>query len=163
MELLCVMAALAALFLGSAALTLKARIPAGLAPLVTLSCIVAVLTLAGMAGVLYPAAWAVYALCAAGGVWALLLPKEDKRRYYAQLATPGSVTFWALALAFAVYFFVRQPMATVSDEFSLWATAVKVTKVDNSLYSTATLGTPWAVTQNPGLPLLSYFFQFFGQ
>ena len=163
MELLCVMAALAALFLGSAALTLKARIPAGLAPLVTLSCIVAVLTLAGMAGVLYPAAWAVYALCAAGGVWALLPPKEAKKRYYAQLATPGSVTFWALALAFAVYFFVRQPMATVSDEFSLWATAVKVTKVDNSLYSTATLGTPWAVTQNPGLPLLSYFFQFFGQ
>ena len=54
MELLCVMAALAALFLGSAALTLKARIPAGLAPLVTLSCIVAVLTLAGMAGVLDP-------------------------------------------------------------------------------------------------------------
>lgn len=30
-------------------------------------------------------------------------------------------------------------------------------------YSTATLGTPWAVTQNPGLPLLSYFFQFFGR
>ena len=163
MELLCVMAALAALFLGSAALTLKARMPAGLTPLVTLSCIVAVLTLAGMAGVLYPAAWAVYALCAAGGVWALLPPKEAKKRYYAQLATPGSVTFWALALAFAVYFFLRQPMATVSDEFSLWATAVKVTKVDNSLYSTATLGTPWAVTQNPGLPLLSYFFQFFGQ
>ena len=54
MELLCVMAALAALFLGSAAFTLKARIPAGLAPLVTLSCIVAVLTLAGMAGVLLP-------------------------------------------------------------------------------------------------------------
>ena len=163
MEIFCVMAALAALFLGSAALTLKARVPAGLAPLVTLSCIVAVLTLAGMAGVLYPAAWAVYALCAAGGVWALLPPKEGKKRYYAQLATPGSVTFWALALAFAVYFFVRQPMATVSDEFSLWATAVKVTKVDNSLYSTASLGTPWAVTQNPGLPLLSYFFQFFGR
>lgn len=29
MEILCVMAALAALFLGSAALTLKARVPAG--------------------------------------------------------------------------------------------------------------------------------------
>ena len=54
MELLCVMAALAALFLGSAALTLKARVPAGLAPLVTLSCIVAVLTLAGMAGCCTP-------------------------------------------------------------------------------------------------------------
>ena len=74
MEIFCVMAALAALFLGSAAFTLKARVPAGLAPLVTLSCIVAVLTLAGMAGVLYPAAWAVYALCAAllraiGNAW----------------------------------------------------------------------------------------------
>ena len=82
MEIFCVMAALAALFLGSAAFTLKARAPAGLAPLVTLSCIVAVLTLAGMAGVLYPAAWAVYALCAAGGVWALLPPKEGKKRVH---------------------------------------------------------------------------------
>lgn len=61
-----------------------------MAPLVTLSCIVAVLTLAGMAGVLDPAAWAVYALCAAGGVWALLPPKEAKKRYYAQLATPAA-------------------------------------------------------------------------
>ena len=88
MELLCVMAALAALFLGSAALTLKARIPAGLAPLVTLSCIVAVLTLAGMAGVLYPVAWAVYALCAAGGVWALLPPKSWQTRCSAHRAAP---------------------------------------------------------------------------
>ena len=88
MELLWVMAALAALFLGSAALTLKARIPAGLAPLVTLSCIVAVLTLAGMAGVLYLAAWAVYALCAAGGVWALLPPKSWQTRCSAHRAAP---------------------------------------------------------------------------
>ena len=80
MELLCVMVALAALFLGSAALTLKARVPAGLAPLVTLSCIAAVLTLAGMAGGLYPAAWALYALCAVGGVWGLLQRKENKNR-----------------------------------------------------------------------------------
>ena len=71
MELLCVLAAVAALFLLCAALTLKARVPAGIAPLTALSAIAAVLTLAGMAGVLYPAAWAVYALCVAGGVWAL--------------------------------------------------------------------------------------------
>mgnify|MGYP003293896891 CR=1 FL=1 len=32
----------------------------------------------------------------AAELWALLPPKEDKKRYYAQLATPGSVTFWAL-------------------------------------------------------------------
>ena len=35
-------------------------------------------------------------------------------------------------------------------------------RVNNDLYATAELGTPWAATQNPGLPLLSYFFQFFG-
>lgn len=158
MELLCV---LAALFLLCAALTLKARVPAGIAPLTALSAIAAVLTLAGMAGVLYPAAWAVYALCVAGGVWAFW-PRKGQTPGWKALFTPGSVVFWGMTLAFAVYFFIRQPLATGFDELNLWATAVKVTKVDNSLYSTATLGTPWAVTQNPGLPLVSYFFQFFG-
>ena len=68
MELLCVLFAVAALFCGCAVLTLKCRVPAAVAPLTALSLIVAVLTLAAMAGVLYPAAWAVYALCLAGGV-----------------------------------------------------------------------------------------------
>lgn len=161
MELLCVLAAAAALFLLCAALTLKAGVPAGVAPLTALSAIAAVFTLAGMAGALYPAAWAVYALCAAGGVWALW-PRKGQTPDWKALFTPGSVVFWGMTLAFAVYFFLRQPLATGFDELNLWATAVKVTKVDNSLYSTATLGTPWAVTQNPGLPLISYFFQFFG-
>ena len=57
MELLCVLAAVAALFCGCAVLTLKCRVPASVAPLTALSAIVAVLTLAAMAGVLYPAAW----------------------------------------------------------------------------------------------------------
>ena len=63
MELLCVLFAVAALFCGCAVLTLKCRVPAAVAPLTALSLIVAVLTLAAMAGVLYPAAWAVYADC----------------------------------------------------------------------------------------------------
>ena len=58
MELLCVLAAVAALFCGCAVLTLKCRVPASVAPLTALSGIVAVLTLAAMAGVLYPAACA---------------------------------------------------------------------------------------------------------
>ena len=69
MELLCVLAAVAALFCGCAVLTLKCRVPASVAPLTALSAIVAVLTLAAMAGVLYPAAWLLYLLCLAGGVW----------------------------------------------------------------------------------------------
>lgn len=161
MELFCVLVSVLALFLLCAALTLKARVPAGMAPLTALSGIVAVFTLAGMAGVLYPAAWAVYLLCMAGGIWAFW-PRKGAAPDWRALFTPGSVLFWGMTVAFAVYFSIRQPMATGFDELNLWATAVKITKVDNSLYSTATLGTPWAVTQNPGLPLLSYFFQFFG-
>ena len=161
MELLCVLFAVAALFCGCAVLTLKCRVPAAVAPLTALSLIVAVLTLAAMAGVLYPAAWAVYALCLAGGVWVLLTRKKHTDALQ-MLFTPGSVLFWGMALAFTVYFFVRQPMAADFDELSLWATAVKITKVNNDLYATAELGTPWAATQNPGLPLLAYFFQFFG-
>ena len=161
MELLCVLFAVAALFCGCAVLTLKCRVPAAVAPLTALSLIVAVLTLAAMAGVLYPAAWAVYGLCLAGGVWVLATRKKHTDALQ-MLFTPGSVLFWGMALAFTVYFFVRQPMATDFDELSLWATAVKITKVNNDLYATAELGTPWAATQNPGLPLLAYFFQFLG-
>ena len=161
MELLCVLAAVAALFCGCAVLTLKCRVPASVAPLTALSAIVAVLTLAAMAGVLYPAAWLLYLLCLAGGVWVAASCRGSTGAAQ-RLFTPGSVLFWGMALAFTVYFFVRQPMATDFDELSLWATAVKITKVNDSLYATAELGTPWAATQNPGLPLLAYFFQFFG-
>ena len=161
MELLCVLAAVAALFCGCAVLTLKCRVPASVAPLTALSAIVAVLTLAAMAGVLYPAAWLLYLLCLAGGVWVAASCRGSTGAAQ-RLFTPGSVLFWGMALAFAVYFFIRQPLATKYDELSLWATAVKVTKADNRLYALATLGTPWPQTQNPGLPLLSYFFQFLG-
>ena len=143
MELLCVLAAVAALFCGCAVLTLKCRVPASVAPLTALSAIVAVLTLAAMAGVLYPAAWLLYLLCLAGGVWVAASCRGSTGAAQ-RLFTPGSVLFWGMALAFTVYFFVRQPMATDFDELSLWATAVKITKVNDSLYATAKLGTPWA-------------------
>ena len=78
MELLCVLFAVAALFCGCAVLYAEMPRPAAVAPLTALSLIVAVLTLAAMAGVLYPAAWAVYALCLAGGVWVLLTRKKHR-------------------------------------------------------------------------------------
>ena len=140
MELLCVLAAVLALFLASAALTLQGRVPAGMAPLTVLSGSAAVFTLAGMAGVLYPAAWAVYALSVAGGLWALW-PRKGRPVPWRELFTPGSVLFWGMTVAFAVYFSIRQPMANGYDELSLWATAAKITKVDNSLYSTCLLYT----------------------
>lgn len=161
MELLCVLAALAVLFLFCAFLTLRCGLHSALAPLTALAIAVAWLTAAGMADVLFPGMVVLWIVFAGLGVWALA-PAGGRRPDVRRLLTPGSVLFWAMSAAFAVYFSVRQPMATGYDELSLWATAVKVTKVDHRLYSTATLGTPWPVTQNPGLPLLSCFFQFLG-
>ncbi|MGN0651968.1 MAG: hypothetical protein ACI4KN_03100, partial [Gemmiger sp.] len=131
------------------------------APLTALGCAAAWLTAAGMGDWLFPGMVVLYLAFVGLGIWALL-PRGGKRPDLRKLLTPGALLFWGMSAAFAVYFSVRQPMATGYDELSLWATAVKVTKMDNRLYSTATLGTPWPVTQNPGLPLLSYFFQFFG-
>ncbi|MDD4850239.1 MAG: hypothetical protein PHO10_06010 [Gemmiger sp.] len=179
MQLLSVLAALAALFLLCAFLTLKARLPSALAPLTALSAIVLWLTLCSVVDLLLPGICLLYAACLGLGIWALLPAKAGaakktanglvaaglpgKTGSFRALFTPGAVLFWLLCLAFAIYFYARQPMATGFDELSLWATAAKLTKVDNRLYATATLGTPWAATQNPGLPLLSYFFMFFGE
>ena len=137
MELLCVFAALAAVFLFSAFLTLKCGLHSALAPLTALAVAVFWLTVWGMAGSLLAGAWLLYAAFAGLGLWALW-PRKDpaKRPDYRALLTPGAVLFYGMTAAFAVYFFIRQPMATGFDELNLWATAVKVTKVDDSLYAT---------------------------
>ncbi|MGN0974488.1 MAG: hypothetical protein ACI4OL_00695 [Gemmiger sp.] len=160
-ELLGVLAALGALFLLCAFFTLKCRIHSALAPLTALGIVASWLTVCGVADMLLAGAWVLYAACLALGVWALVPARGEKPDVRA-LFSPGSVLFWGGCLAFAVYFFIRQPMATDFDEMSFWATAAMLTKTDNRLYTSAVLGTPWPATQNPGLPLLSYFFQFFG-
>ena len=162
MEFLCVLASLAALFLLCAFLTLKCRLHSALAPLAGLGIVVLWLTFAGMADALYYSTWSLLLACALAGLWALW-PRRGRGEAFRALFSPGAALFWAGAVVLAGYFFLRQPMATGYDELSLWATAVKVPTADNRLYSMATLGTPWPVTQNPGLPLLSYFFSFFGR
>ena len=78
------------------------------------------------------------------------------------LITPGSTVFWALSLAFAVYFCIRQPLFADFDEFSFWGTAAKLTCINNALYTTGEIGWAWQATQNPGLIVLGYFFQVWG-
>lgn len=162
MELLCVSLSLAALFLLCAFLTLRCGLDAALSPLTALNALVFWLTLCGMAGWLLFGMWAALAVCAAAGA-AAFWPRAGQKPAWRALVTPGAALFWAGTALFAVYFFVRKPLATGFDELNLWATAVKVTVTDDALYPTAELGVPWSVTQNPGLPLLGYFFSFFGQ
>ena len=140
--------------------TLCARLHSALAPLTALACVSTWFTLAGVLDVLKPAGWAGYVLC--WGLGAFALARHAKKEELKKLLTPGAVLFWALALTFAVYFALRQPMFSEFDEFSLWGTAAKLTKANDRLFPACELGVPWTATQNPGLIVLGYFVQFFG-
>lgn len=118
MELLCIFAALAVLFLFCAFLTLKCNLHAALAPLSALGIAVAWLT---------ARAWQTCAArhCAAvGGVCGQRrVGAGAPQRPAPGLPPPGYTGGGAvlgMALAFAVYFFIRQPLATKYDELSLW-------------------------------------------
>ena len=92
----------AALFGLCAFFTLKAKLHSALAPLVALSCVSIWFTLAGVADLLKPAGWLGCILCWGLGLWALL--QNRSKESLKKLLTPGFVLFWALTLAFAVYF-----------------------------------------------------------
>ena len=79
MELLCIFAALAVLFLFCAFLTLKCNLHAALAPLSALGIAVAWLTAAGMANLLLPGTVLLWAVFAGSGVWALVPTKASAR------------------------------------------------------------------------------------
>ncbi len=164
-QILDVFIALAAVFCANAWLTLKAKLPAALAPLCTLSTVSLVLTAAGIAGVLRPAALGLYLVFFAVGIWALAdhCKKDGWAAVSARLFTPGAVVFWLLTVSFTAYFAVRQPLFLDYDEFSLWGTAAKITSTQNVIYTEGSIGWPWQGTQSCGLMMLSYFVQLFGE
>ena len=151
---------LSALFCLSSFFTLKGKLHSALAPLVSLSCISILFTLAGIADILKPAGWAIYFICYALGMYALFTGRTKKE--LKKLVSPGSVLFWGLAVFFAIYFSIRRPMFSDFDEFSFWGTAAQMTKTTDRLYTVGEYGTPWLPSQNPGLIMLGYFTQFFG-
>lgn len=147
-----------ALFGLCAFLTLKARLHSALAPLTALGITGIWFTLAGVADLLVAGGWVFYLAAWGLGIFALVTKRSEARR----LLSPGAVVFWGLAVSFAVYFSVRQPMFHNFDEFSFWGPAAQMTSTTNHLYTICEYGTPWQATQNCGLLVLSYFVQFFG-
>ena len=147
-----------ALFGLCAFLTLKARLHSALAPLAALGITGIWVTLAGVADQLVAGGWVFYLAAWGLGVFALVTKRSETRR----LLSPGAVVFWGLAVGFAVYFSVRQPMFHDFDEFSFWGPAAQMTSTTDHLYTICEYGTPWQATQNCGLIVLSYFVQFFG-
>ena len=164
-----VVLALAALWLLGAFLTLRCGLHAALSPLCGLAFYSTALTFGGIVGLLRPTAAALYVLSAGLGVYALVraakaapLEKTEEKSLAGRLLPPGAAVFWLLTLAFFVCFAVRQPQFGEYDEYSFWGTAAKLTRMQNVLYSDAKFSWPWPATQNPGLVVLTYFFQVFG-
>lgn len=114
----------------------------------------------GMLGILRPMGWAYFVLAAGLGVWGLV----GLRKQRAGLVSPGLCLFFGLGAVFLVYLAVRQPVVSVWDEMSFWGTAAKITKLDDTLYTTSTLSGiwEWTATQKPGMIVLGYWMQFFG-
>ena len=152
-------AALAALCLF---LYVRCDLPASLTPLAAVSGTMVWFSIAGMAGLLRPMGWAWFVLAAAAGAAGLWKTSPKK---LAGLLRPGFCLFVGLGVVFGVYLAVRQPVVAVWDEMSFWGTAAKITKLDNELYTTSSLSRiwEWTATQKPGMILLGYFVQFFGE
>lgn len=119
----------------------------------------------GIAGLLRAGGWTLYIASFALGVYALLPRREPAGRTVKpapELFDFGFCAFWAFSLGAAAVLAVRQPIFYEWDELSFWGTACKLLKLNDRLYTTASVGWDWVGAQQPGALLLSYFFQFFG-
>ncbi len=116
------------------------------------------LCLWGFLGLLPAGGWLFYLGAAALVGWCVW--KKRLAETLEQLFTPGFGVFLAASLVFLGLFAVTQPEFVLNDEFSLWGTAAKVTKLQNVLHPAAQ-GNLMAKAANPGMMLVVYLFQFF--
>ena len=151
--------ALASVLVFCAFLSKKLDLNAALLPLPVLGGVVLWLCLSGFAGLLYVGGLLVYLLAAAALGW--LIYKKELADAVRRLAVPGVVFFAGGSLLFLALFALTRPMFIQWDEFTFWGTACRLTKLQNVLHPAAE-GLLLARAYNPGLPLLAYFFQFFG-
>ncbi|MEG0769094.1 MAG: hypothetical protein RSG59_04145 [Ruthenibacterium sp.] len=155
-----IMISFAAVAVLAAFVARRTKLPSALAPLPVLCGVMVFTVLCGYLGLLPLAVWTLYALAAAALLSMLITAKKGGFR---ALLTPGFVLFCVCGVACLALLAARKPVPQGWDEFSLWATAAKLTKSSNGIFSAAASGYPWPNTQKPGLPTLSYFFNFFGE
>lgn len=155
---------LLALFGLSVILVRRTGVGPAAAPLAALSLAALVLLAGGLLNLL-PLAGLVLLL---GGIWGMAAEGALARRAgrsdpdRAALDHPAAKVFWVLAVLLALYFARLQPDFLNFDEYSSWGTAAKLTADNDQLYTLCDAGLPWQMTELAGLPLVSYFFQYFG-
>ena len=110
-----------------------------------------------------------------GGVWLILLAgaaaavltaaglcrmeQGEARRRLAACLTPAWAVAFGGGLLLAAFLAVRQPLPTQWDEFSFWATAAKVVKNNDMLYTLVETTNLEARSYPAALAVLSYLFQ----
>ena len=151
--------ALLAVSLYSAVLARRFKLDAGLLALPVIAGGSVWLCLAGMAGLLKAGGWVFYLAAATLAAW--LIFKKELAGTLKELLTPGFMTFLLAAAFFLAVFAATKPMFTQTDEFSLWGSAAKLTKLHDMLHPGAP-GNLLARTATPALMLVAYLFQFFG-
>lgn len=134
-------------------------VSSGAAPLLALSSVMVLFTLAGIAGGLVPFGWVFYGACFLLGAFALW---RGGRALLLKMASPGFMLFLSAGLVLLVYFGLRQPVYSQWDEFVFWGMAPKLIKLHGRLYTPLDVGFFWTPSERPGLPLLGWFVQFFG-
>lgn len=130
----------------------------GTAPLLAVCATMLYFTLAGVLGLLVPAAWAFYMLAA--GLCAFSLIKNRPKKLLQNLLCPGFLLFFAMGLLALFYLAARQPLFSEWDEFTFWGIAPKLVKQNGALYTTAETGWWWAMTERPGMVLPGWAAQF---
>ncbi|MEG0878222.1 MAG: hypothetical protein RSF00_06040 [Oscillospiraceae bacterium] len=157
---LCTFISLVAVLALSAFSVRRFKLASGLAPLAVLSGSIIYFFLVGCLGFLQIGGYVYFAISAAACVY---LVATNKKEQWKSLLTPGFILFCLLCVTCLVVFAIRKPILYEWDEYSFWGTAAKLTKDNNMLHAAVKFGWPWAATQKPGLPILSYIFNFFGE
>ncbi len=156
MEIIFTLFSLLAFILISIFFTTVCKVPNAVAPLLTVSFTMLYFVLFGMMGFLRFGGYLYFTF--AFLVLILLLIKK--------IAMPKFsiyfLAFCAVSALMIIFFGLRQPLLNAWDEFSFWGTAVKMTKLNHELHTTAEIGWAWVASQKAGLIVLGYFFQFFG-
>ena len=152
--------ALAVVIMFAFALHTLTGIKSRLAPLVSITTLVAVAILCGMYDLLKPGVVLAYAVGVAAFAYSLYKAKDSLKEKLASFLSPGVVLFILSSFAMLLFMAMRQPLMTEWDEFSFWGISQKLLKIHDQLYTyykSSMIGN----STPPGLPVLSYFFQRF--
>ena len=132
------------------------RRSSALMPLVAVCLSIVYFTLAGVLGLLRPAALVWYVLCAAAALFTILANGQKTLG----LLSPGLVFFFVGCVALITFYLLSRPMLTHWDEFTFWGTAAKATGQSGLLYTQAPSNLI-AKAYPPGLIVFAYMMQFF--